>query len=399
MTTEERSNLGETSASPVNSSPVELPLAERDEPVTPPGMTVAESQEFRTRAATVVGQLEEASGGKEMELVDSLAVLGTQAQRQAGTELELLRTRVGDMLAGGGTGRKISQDLVDLRLVLDQINPHELNRSGIRGVINAIPVANRLNSVVTVLKKVAIRYETVSKQIRGVEARLRDGRVMLARDNIELRKLYEQVEAQQLVILKNAYLGEHLIQQLEEILERIEDSPKAARVRDALYDVSIRVQNLKAMAEVHMQLFAAIELTRRNNIRLGQSVDQILTLATNAVMVGLALQAALARQKRVLVAAQRTRKFIGDLLVANAASVKQHTTEIGDIYNSPVVAIEKLTQAHNDLIEAMNLVDQLKIEGIDAAHQNIAKLNQLSGELREKMEGLSAPPATGSPEA
>ena len=192
-----------------------MPPAGKQEPVPPPGMTVAESQEFRSRAALVVEQLEEASGGKEMELVDSLAALGNQAQRQAGTKLELLRTRVGDMLSGGGAGSKVAQDLVDLRLVLDQINPHQLNRSGFRRVINAIPIVNRLNSVVTLLRKVAIRYETVSKQIRGVEVKLRDGRVMLARDNIELRRPYQQVEAQQLVIQKNAYLGERLIQQLE----------------------------------------------------------------------------------------------------------------------------------------------------------------------------------------
>ena len=57
------------------------------------------------------------------------------------------------------------------------------------------------------------------------------------------------------------------------------------------------------------------------------------------------------------------------------------------------------TQAHNDLIEAIGLVDRLKIEGIDAASQNITKLNQLSGELRQRMEGLSAQPETESLEA
>ena len=212
--------------------------------------------------------------------------------------------------------------------------------------------------------------------------------MLLTRDNIELRMLYEQVETQQLVILKNGYLGELLMQQLEEALERSDASPKAARLREALSDVAIRVQDLKGMEEVHLMLFVSIEMTRQNNTRLGQSVDRTLTLATNTVTIGLALQSALARQKRVLEAVQRTREFIGDLLVANAASIRQHTAKIGDIYNSPVVAIEKLTQAHNDLIEAINLVEQLKTEGLDSARKNIVELNKLSEELREKFEGL-----------
>lgn len=114
-----------------------------------------------------------------------------------------------------------------------------------------------------------------------------------------------------------------------------------------------------------------------------------MTLATNTLMVGLAIQSALARQKRVPDATQKTREFLGDLIVANAAAIKQHTTEIGDIYKNPVIAIEKLTQAHNDLIEAMDIADRLKTEGIEAARENIAKLRQLTVELEERSSGLS----------
>ncbi len=371
------------------SGPQELTLAVRKEPLAPRGMAQAEAQEMRARAATVAQQLEEASGAKEMEIIDSVVTVGVQAQRHAGGDLELLRTRVGNMLASEGTGGKVSKDMVDLRMTLNQINPHEMSHSGFRGVISALPLANRLNSMLAVLEKIAIRYQTVSQQVKTIESQLREGRMMLVRDNIELRMLYEQVEAQQVVIRKNGYLGELLMQQLEELLERTTDLRKGERVREALFDVSIRVQNLRAMDEVHVQLFVSIDMTRQNNTRLGQSVDQTLTLATNVVMVGLALQSALARQKRVMEANKRTREFIGDLLVANAASIKQHTAEIGDIYKEPVVAIDKLTQAHNDLIEAINLVDRLKNEGIDATRQNIATLNDLVKDLEERSRGLS----------
>ena len=132
----------------------------------------------------------------------------------------------------------------------------------------------------------------------------------------------------------------------------------------------------------------SIEMTRQNNNRLGQSVERTLALGSNVVMVGLAIQSALTRQKRVLEATQRTREFLGNLIVANAASIKQHTQDIGDVYNNPVIAIDKITQAHNDLIEAMNTADRLKQEGIDKARENIAKLSQLSSDLQERSQGL-----------
>ena len=113
-----------------------------------------------------------------------------------------------------------------------------------------------------------------------------------------------------------------------------------------------------------------------------------MALGTNVVMVALAIVTALARQKRVLEATQRTREFLGNLIMANADSIKQHTVEIGDIYNQPVIALEKITQAHNDLIEAMNTSDRLKHEGIYSARENIARLRELSAGLVERSRGL-----------
>ena len=46
---------------------------------------------------------------------------------------------------------------------------------------------------------------------------------MLARDNVEMRKLYEQVEAQQLPIQKNAYMGEIVMVQLGDLMDQFGD--------------------------------------------------------------------------------------------------------------------------------------------------------------------------------
>ena len=215
---------------------------------------------------------------------------------------------------------------------------------------------------------------------------------MLTRDNVELRKLYEQVEEQQVPVQKNAYLGELIMQQLDRVLEGADDPIKAERIRNALHDVSVRVQDLHTMLEVYAQFFISIDMTRQNNTRLGQSVERTLSLATNVVTIGLAIQSALSRQKRVLEATQRTREFLGNVIAANAETIKKHTEEIGDVYNQPVIAIEKITQAHNELIEAMDIAGRLKQEGIDAARENIAKLSQMSTDLQQRVSALHERP-------
>ena len=96
--------------------------AEIPEPLAPKGLTSEDCQEIQERAVALVNELEGASGSQELELVDSMTNLGIQAQRNAGGELELLRSRVGEMISNDGTGAGIARDLRDVRVALNQIN-------------------------------------------------------------------------------------------------------------------------------------------------------------------------------------------------------------------------------------------------------------------------------------
>jgi uncharacterized protein YaaN involved in tellurite resistance len=354
---------------------------------TPQGLSEAEATELRAQAADVVAQLRDATGSKAMEIVDRISTVGLQAQRRAGADMALLRVRVGDLVApdGGGASTEITRNLVELRIALNQLDPTQLGI--VRRIVQALPLGR--NHVVRALETIAVRHEPVSRQVVVLEERLRHGRLMLTRDNIELRKLYEQVEIQQVAIRKNAYLGQLVLEHLETLLLEVLDERHRERIQSALYDVIMRVQDLRVMEEVHAQFFVSLEMTRQNNSRLAQAVDRTLTLATNVVMVGLAIQTALVRQERVLEATRRTREFVGDLLLANAAAMKRHTAEIGDVYSSPVIALEKIRQAHTDLVEAIALADRLKTEGIAAGREHIAQLAKLAGDLEERATGLS----------
>jgi uncharacterized protein YaaN involved in tellurite resistance len=371
--------------------------AVKKEPLAPKGITTEEAEEFRARAHAIARQLEAASGGKEMEIVDSVTSLGLQTQRQAASELGLLRGRMGDTLNREDPTGQVTTDLVELRMALKQIAPPELSHpSLVDRLLDILPFRRRL---LRLLEKIAVRYEPISRQVVFIETRLRQGRIMLTRDNVELRKIYEQVESQQPAVRKNAYLGELLMQEFQELMERTVEPRKKEKIQSALHDIAMRVQDLRTMEEVHSQFFVSIEMTRQNNTRLGQAVERTLTLATNVVMVGLAIQVALARQGRVLEATQRTREFLGDMIVANAETIKRHTQEIGNVYNEPVIAVEKITQAHDTLLEAIDMANRLKQEGIASARENISRLNRLAGVLDERFAGMRELPEGKSLEA
>jgi uncharacterized protein YaaN involved in tellurite resistance len=356
-------------------------------PNPPKGISEEEAEKIKSDAAALVKRLGEATGSQELEILDNMANMGIQAQRNAAGYLDLLKARVSTFLSDGGPSREIANSMRDLRIALDQIDPNAVPRTGWDRIYNIFPFFGRYNPV-RILQKIALRYEPVSRQVTIIETRLREGRTMLIRDNVELRKLYEQIEAQQPVIQKNAYLGEVLMVHLDQLLQKTADPMKREKIRAALHDVAMRVQDLRTMEEVHIQYFVSIEMSRQNNNRLGQAVERTLTLATNVITVGLAIQSALIRQKNVMEATRRTREFLGTLVAANAASIKTHTREIGDLYINPVIAMDKITQAHNDLIEAMDIADQLRQEGINVARDNIAKLSELSAVLMQRAGNL-----------
>ena len=413
-----RAKQQEDQKEPVEVTPViegEVLPAKR-QPVPPQDLTNEEAEALKSMARELAAELQAASGSRELEAMDGISNLGLQSQRGAASELTLLRARVGDMMTREGPSQMVATDMAELRLTLNQINPQENDQKGVLAKVLSGGILGRgAGSVRSILEKIAIRYEPVSEQITVIESRLREGRAMLAKDNIELRKLYESVESQRLPVQRNAYLGELLMQELDALYEQAEDSLKRnaylgellmqeldalyeqaedslkrERLRNTLHDVALRVQDLRTMDEVDVQFFVSIDLTRQNNARLGQAVERTLALSTNVVMVGLAIQMALARQKRVMEANLRTREFLANLIVSNAAVIKQHTTDIGDAYNNPVIAVEKLSQVHNDLIEAMDATDRIKQEGIARARENIAKLAEMSANLERRSQGLEA---------
>jgi len=371
----------------ISSSEVAVVANDASAPVPPEGMSAAEVGEMRDQATALVHELGVSSGGRQLSVIDELTSVGTQTQRNAGRQLELVKTRMSTLIEGGGSSKDVATDLFDLRSALDRINPAN-EQSGLWArTVGALPFM-RQNALVRALKRIAVRYEPVSKQIVVIETRLREGRMLLARDNVELRRLYEDVEAQQAAVTRQAFLGALLLHELEPLVDATNDPIERDRLQGAVHDVAMRVQDLHVMQEVHNQFFVSIDLTRQNNNRLGQAVDRTLTLATNVVTVGLAIQAALVRQRSVKEATERTREFLGEVITQNAAAIRRETEEIGDLYNEPVIAMDKLAQAHNDLLAALDVASRVRDEGIDTARRNIVELTGLTQELSVHVHGL-----------
>lgn len=357
----------------------------------PDTMTPDEIADAQRQATDLVCAMHEATGGRRLAVLDELAGIGLQSQRNAGRQLELVKTRIATLVDAAGAGRDVATGMAELRVALDRINPH-LEQQGLWArTVGHLPFAKN-KVLVRTLKRIAMRYEPVSKQIVVIETKLREGRSLLQRDNVELRRLYEDVESQQEAIGRQIFLGELLLHELARPVDEVDDPRRRDVIQTAIHDVAMRVQDLRTMQEVHLQYFVSIELARDNNVKLGHAVERTLSLATNVVTVGLAIQTALARQRAVLEATQRTREYLGEVIAQNATAIRRQTAEIGDLYNEPVIAMDKLVAAHNELLAALEEASAIRERGIHTARSNIEQLTGLTRELSEHVQGLEDEP-------
>jgi uncharacterized protein YaaN involved in tellurite resistance len=201
--------------------------------------------------------------------------------------------------------------------------------------------------------------------------------------------MYGELEKKQKLVVTDAYLAEMLIEELTKLVaETPDDDKKKNGYNRVLFQVATRAQDLRAMENAHEQFFASIAMTRDNNEMLVATVNRMLTLGMQVVYIAFAIHAALMRQKDVIAAERGTREFIGNMILSNATMINNHVAEIGDLYKQPVIAMDKLEASIRQLELAIDATNKLNAEGIQVAISNIAKLKQLTEEVKDKVGQL-----------
>lgn len=360
----------------------------------PKGVPQEELVQLQDRARGLVTDL--VANPDSRALIDGVSNLGIQAQRGAAQKLGLLNVRVGELTAGmkevgGEEEANIPKQLTKLRVSLQRVNPHRIAQGGLLAWLPFVGQVIKNSGLEDKLRQLAAQYETVDGQVNGIVDSLRQGRTMLVRDNVELGEvLRPDIEAQQLVVRRNAYLAELIVQELEQAIAASTNAETRDKLQSILFDVIMRAQDLRTMEQVNLQMFASIDITIQNNRRLTQVIDRTLDIVVNLVRAGLGIQIALLRQRQVMTATQDTQEFASELLRQNAAAIRKGVQDVGKLYTSPVLVLDKVKAAHDDLIAAMDQIDVYKQEGIDAARQGIAQLSAMSTDLDERASKLHA---------
>lgn len=335
--------------------------------------------EMARRATEYVGGLAalDARSPEFAGKVGEIAGLGASEMRGAAAQSNRMLERTLRSLPdkGGDAQSHVAGSLVELRRVVEDLDPRDLPASKGRKFLSKLPGGNRLRDHVA-------KYASSQATLNKIVGSLRGGQDELRRDNAALQtervRLWETMgKLQEYVVLTQA-----LDTAVEEHIAAAEavDPAQADTLRaDVLFPVRQKHQDLLTQLAVCAQGYLAMDVVRRNNDELIKGVDRAATTTVSALRISVMLASALENQRKVVDQVNALRGTTEDLIRGNAEMLATQSGEIQRIAADPAVGAETLRTAFQQIYRTLDAIDTYKVQ---ATESMAATVESLTSELQ-----------------
>ncbi|MGQ3548839.1 toxic anion resistance protein [Streptomyces rochei] len=322
--------------------------------------------------------------------VGEITGLGAAEMRAAAAQSNRMLERTVRSLPdrGDDAQARVAGSLVELRRVVEDLDPRALPAGKGRAFLSRLPGGNRLRDHVA-------KYASAQSTLNGIVGSLRGGQDELRRDNAALQtervRLWETMgKLQEYVVLTEALdtAVERHVAGVEPTDPRAADALRA----DVLFPVRQKHQDLLTQLAVCAQGYLAMDVVRRNNEELIKGVDRAATTTVSALRISVMLASALDHQKKVVRQVDALRGTTEDLIRGNAEMLGTQSGEIQRIAADPAVGAETLRGAFQQIYRTLDAIDTYKVQATEAM---AATVESLTGELRQASAYLERSRAQG----
>lgn len=304
--------------------------------------------------------------------VGEITSLGAGEMRSAAAQSNRMLERTVRSLPdkGGDAQSKVAGSLVELRRVVEDLDPRDLPASKGRKFLSKLPGGNKLRDHVA-------KYASSQNTLNKIVGSLRGGQDELRRDNAALQtervRLWETMgKLQEYVVLTEALDSavEQHIGGVEATDPQAADSLRA----DVLFPVRQKHQDLLTQLAVCAQGYLAMDVVRRNNEELIKGVDRAATTTVSALRISVMLASALDNQKKVVDQVNALRGTTEDLIRGNAEMLATQSGEIQRIAADPAVGAETLRTAFQQIYRTLDAIDSYKVQATEAMASTVESL-------------------------
>ncbi|MFF3450456.1 toxic anion resistance protein [Streptomyces sp. NPDC002667] len=309
--------------------------------------------------------------------VGEIAGLGASEMRGAAAQSNRMLERTIRSLPSTGEDAQshVAGSLVELRRVVEDLDPRDLSANKGRKFLSRLPGGNRLRDHVA-------KYASAQGTLNKIVGSLRGGQDELRRDNAALQtervRLWETMgKLQEYVVLTQA-----LDTAVEAHVAGVDgaDPAQADTLRsDVLFPVRQKHQDLLTQLAVCAQGYLAMDVVRRNNDELIKGVDRAATTTVSALRISVMLASALDNQRKVVEQVNALRGTTEDLIRGNAEMLSTQSGEIQRIAADPAVGAETLRTAFQEIYRTLDAIDTYKVR---ATETMAATVESLTSELQ-----------------
>ncbi|KOV75795.1 MULTISPECIES: toxic anion resistance protein [unclassified Streptomyces] len=302
--------------------------------------------------------------------VGEITALGAGEMRTAAVQSNRMLERAVRSLPdkGGDAQGKVAGSLVELRRVVEDLDPRDLPANKGRRFLSKLPGGSRLRDHLA-------KYASAQGNLNRIVGALRGGQDELRRDNAALQtervRLWETMgKLQEYVVLTQA-----LDTAVEEHVAGVGDPQEADALRaDVLFPVRQKHQDLLTQLAVCAQGYLAMDVVRRNNEELIKGVDRAATTTVSALRISMMLASALDSQKKVVEQVNALRGTTEDLIRGNAEMLATQSGEIQRIAADPAVGAETLRAAFQQIYRTLDAIDSYKVQATEVMASTVQSL-------------------------
>lgn len=349
---------------------------EHVEPVVDVIIKEEELTRLNKEADSYVQKLNTEQNADISNVLSQLAALGDKEQREAGETLTALKQPVTAMM--NGKNDDIPNTLLDLRKVVSQLDPNSINASGLKRVVYKV---FRKNPMETYMHK----YQSIDKQIEVIIKSLLVGRDNLQEDSVGLQMLKEQSLQKIQNLDKQVYLGRKLADMLEIERQKPDRQKDVPLINDALEKILVRTRNMQQAKSILLQSIASVDIIKKNNEKLIESIRNAITMTQNVVTVSASIQLALNNQKKSIDAVNATNEAIETMILSNSRALKQNTEETTRLLENPAIGMDKLRESFQNVFAAIKASEESTERIIQSSKTFVKELDTFNDEMKKKL--------------
>ena len=332
------------------------------------------------KAKSLIVATKEKSGPALNRVIDTL---GLQSQKSMAAANDVMEQSIGSLLKDVDGDSPTANKLLELRSTMDELNPHSLSNTW---WFSWVPTNIKRKAVTRFIR----RYEPMRNHLTAIFDGLRNGKDQLIESNIILENQYNSVMEAKRDIESEVYIGELFLTQVDQLEADVDqaDLIEVQKLSTIKNKAARRIRELRTKEQAAMQFFISINQTIENNSLLGEQIESALSVGPMVLTNALRIQAALSQQKAIKDAVNEFQTGLGDLMTQNATAVNQATQDIGDLYNNPVISLQKLEEGFDQLMQAVNNANETMRLSTDKARESSARLAEMTAELAPVVEGM-----------